>query len=219
MGVSLAVKLCRQALEELLLQPVPTALRVGYGLRRRGESAEHLCIVLDEDAGYGLGGLVIDVQASDVILEGTIFYKAKDGEAHRDTEHDDTQTADRGHEFFSILFNVVGLECIEGCVEILFLLDGEAELEVVVETLEYLEQVLVVRAQLLKVFVQGGVHTVVEYVVPDEPGVQVVEREAAEEAVLGIGDEVEDLPRCAGEQRGQLGMLDVDVLTILAANI
>ncbi len=48
---------------------------------------------------------------------------------------------------------------------------------------------------------------------------EVVEQEAAEKAVLGVGNEALDLLGCAGEDAADAGLVDADKLTILAADV
>ena len=68
-------------------------------------------------------------------------------------------------------------------------------------------------------FVKGGVGVGAEHIVPDKAKVKEVEDEAAEQAVLGVGDEIQDLPGCSGEERGKARILDVHIFTILAADV
>lgn len=74
-------------------------------------------------------------------------------------------------------------------------------------------------AECLKMFVKGGVGVGAEHIVPDEAEIQKVEDEAAEEAVLGVGDEVKDLSRCAGEECRESRALDIHIFAVLAADV
>ena len=80
-------------------------------------------------------------------------------------------------------------------------------------------EVVVVLAEGCEVVFKGVVAGFGEDVVPDEFGVEVVEEEAAEEAVLRIGDEVQDLPGRAGEDCGEPRVLDVYIFTVFAADV
>ena len=63
-------------------------------------------------------------------------------------------------------------------------------------------EVLVVFSEGTEVVIEGAVNGVVKNIVPDNTGVQCVKCEATEKAVLGIGDEVEDLMWGAGQEGG-----------------
>lgn len=68
-------------------------------------------------------------------------------------------------------------------------------------------------------FVKGGVDVGAEHIVPDEAEVEEVEDEAAKKAVIGIGDEVEDLSRRTGEERREARIIYVHVFSILASDV
>ena len=68
-------------------------------------------------------------------------------------------------------------------------------------------------------FVKGGVGVGAEHVIPYEAEVEEVEDEAAEQAVLGVGDEIQNLSGCSGEERGETRILDVHIFTVLAADV
>lgn len=59
---------------------------------------------------------------------------------------------------------------------------------------------------MLEVVVKGAVGLRAEDVLPFESGAEVVEDEAAEESVLGIGDKGEELPGRPGEDGGETRM-------------
>ena len=80
-------------------------------------------------------------------------------------------------------------------------------------------EVVVVLAGGCEVVFKGVVAGFGEDVVPDKFGVEVVEEESAEEAVLRIGDEVQDLPGRAGEDCGQSQVLDVNIFPVFAADV
>lgn len=77
-------------------------------------------------------------------------------------------------------------------------------------------QVLHFIPELQKEFVLGDFVFVSEGTEPDEFRLQAVEGEAAEQAVLGIGDERENLVGRAGNEGGQPVFLDEDPLSVLA---
>lgn len=68
-------------------------------------------------------------------------------------------------------------------------------------------------------FVKCGVGVGAEHVVPYEAEIEEVEDEAAEQAVLGVGDEIQNLSGRAGEERGEARILDVHIFTVLAADV
>ena len=78
---------------------------------------------------------------------------------------------------------------------------------------------MVVLAEGCKVVFKGIAAGFGEDIIPDKSGVEVVEEEAAEEAVFRIDDEVQDLPGCARENRGQSWVLDVHIFTVFATDI
>lgn len=78
---------------------------------------------------------------------------------------------------------------------------------------------MVVLAEGCKVVFKGIVAGFGEDIIPDKFGVEVVEEEAAKEAVFRIGDEIQNLPRCAGEDCGQSRVLDVYIFTVFATDI
>lgn len=91
-------------------------------------------------------------------------------------------------------------------------LDGRGVLECMVESQELF-------AQGVKVFVQGLSGAFVKDVVPFGFLVQVVEEEAAEQAVLYVGHEVDHLLRGAGEYGGKAGLFHLDVFPLAAAEV
>lgn len=80
-------------------------------------------------------------------------------------------------------------------------------------------EVVVVLAEGGEVVFKGLVAGFCKDIVPDELCVEVVEKKAAEQAVFGISDEVQDLTRRAGENCRESGILDVHVFAILAADV
>ena len=80
-------------------------------------------------------------------------------------------------------------------------------------------EVVELPAECLKMFIKGGVGVGAEHIVPDEAEVEAVEDEAAKKAVLGIGDEVEDLSRRTGEERREARIIYVHVFSILASDV
>lgn len=71
----------------------------------------------------------------------------------------------------------------------------------------------------LEMFVKGGVDVGVEHVVPDKAEIKEVEDESTEQAVLGVGDEIQNLSGRSGEERGKAWILDVHIFTVFAADV
>lgn len=80
-------------------------------------------------------------------------------------------------------------------------------------------EVVELLSESLEMFVKCGVGMGAEHVVPYEAEVEEVEDDAAEQAVLGIGDEIQNLPGCSGEERVKAWILDVHIFTVLAADV
>ena len=80
-------------------------------------------------------------------------------------------------------------------------------------------EVVVVFSEGTEVVIEGTVNGVVKNIVPDNPGVQCVECEATEKAVLGIGNEVEYLMRCSGQKGGEPRVADADIFTVFAPDV
>lgn len=80
-------------------------------------------------------------------------------------------------------------------------------------------EVVELLSESLEMFVKGGVGVGAEHVVPYEAEFEEVEDEAAEQAVLGVGDEIQDLPGRSGEERGEARILDVHIFTVLATDV
>ena len=80
-------------------------------------------------------------------------------------------------------------------------------------------EVVELLSESLEMFVKSGVGVGAEHVVPYEAKVEEVEDEAAEQAVLGVGDEIQNLLGRSGEERGKARVLDVHIFTVLAADV
>lgn len=80
-------------------------------------------------------------------------------------------------------------------------------------------EVVELLSESLEMFIKGGVGVGAEHVVPHEAEVEEVEYEAAEQAVLGVGDEIQNLSGRSGEERGKARILDVHIFTVLAADV
>jgi len=80
-------------------------------------------------------------------------------------------------------------------------------------------EVVELLSESLEMFVKCGVGVGAEHVVPHEAEVEEVEYESAEQTVLGIGDEVQDLSGCSCEERGETRVLDVHIFAVLAADV
>ena len=80
-------------------------------------------------------------------------------------------------------------------------------------------KVLVFLAKIQEVIIQRGEVIVCEDIVPDEAGGKAVENESREEAILGIGNEVLNLARCAGKDGGETRVLDFRQFMVFAAII
>ena len=74
-GVGLAVEVVWQGLKELQVD----GLTLGYGGRLWGscgvgQGVEDSCVVLDEDVGYGLGCVVVFIEAAKGVFEVAVFH-------------------------------------------------------------------------------------------------------------------------------------------------
>jgi hypothetical protein len=164
----------------------------------------------------GYRRLIVLVQALEVALEVSVFRQPQGGQYHRDTEGDETEPPDGGDDGVTVLVVKRQLGVGEAAVEVLFLVFGQGEAKVLAG-IENVVQVLHLGSEFQKEFVLGDLVLVGEGTEPDEFGLQAVKREPREQAVLGIGDERENLVRSAGKQGGQLGLLDEHALAVLAS--
>ncbi len=173
----------------------------------------------DDDCGNGLGRGVVGVGAGEGLAETAVFHYAQGREYHRDAEGDDSEAADCGDEVVSAGGGVLELPAVEEGVEVGFLSGGEAETDVGLESGEYGVEVSVFFSPGGELVFERVVLRVGEDVVPDEPGVEAVKDEAAEEAVLRVGDEVENLAWGAGEDCGEAWGFDADIFAVFAADV
>lgn len=183
------------------------------------ERSEYPFIVADDHVGYGSSCGVVGVGADELWRVVAVFHNAEGGEDHRYAECYDSESADGGYELVSAGGGVFGLPSVEESVEVFLLVGGQAEYDVGTMFEENAVEVVVVLAEGCKVVFKGIVAGFGEDIIPDKFGVEVVEEEAAEEAVFRIGDEVQNLPRCAGEDCGQSRVLDVYIFTVFATDI
>lgn len=149
---------------------------------------------------------VVVEQAEDVFLEGPVFRDAQVGEYHRDAEDDEAEAADGGDDVFSVGDGRNVLEFVEDGVEFLFMVGLELECRLGGVEQRFAE-VVEFAAEVGEVFVKRAFRVFGKDVVPDEPYGKLIEDDAAEEAVFGVGDEVLDLARGTGEERGEAGGL------------
>lgn len=73
--VGLAVEVVWQGVKELEVD----GLTLGYGGRLRcscgvGQGVEDSCVVLDEDVGYGLGCVVVFIEAAEGVFKVAVFH-------------------------------------------------------------------------------------------------------------------------------------------------
>ena len=158
------------------------------------------------------------VKAYEVVLKVAGFHYPEGGEDHGYAECDYPETAHRCDEVLSAAVDVLGLVSVKGGVEVCLLLWRKAELKVFAAS-EYIVEVMVVFSEGTEVVIEGAVKGVVKDIVPDNPGVQCVECEAAEKAVLGIGDEVEDLMWGSGQEGGEPWVADADIFSVFAPDV
>ena len=175
-------------------------------------------VVLEDDFGDGHRALIVGVEAEELRGEVAVLHYPQRGEYHRDAEGDEAQAADGGDELVSAAVAVGGLPAVELGVEVCGLVFCEAEADVRAAAEDGVE-VVELLAESLEVFVEGGVGAAAEDIVPDETEVEDIEDETAEESVLGIGDEVEDLAGRACEQGRETRVADVDIFTVFAADV
>ena len=183
------------------------------GLRQHFVHPRH---VGHKDFADGGRRMIILVQTHDVALEVTVFRQPQGGQNHSDTVGDETETPDGGDDSVTVLVVQRHLRVGEVAVKVPLLLLGQGETKVF-PGFEDVVQVLDSGPEFQEEIVLGDRFLVGEGTEPDEFRLQAVECEAAEQAVLGIRDEIENLIRRAGEQRGQLGLLDEHTLAVLTS--
>ena len=170
-----------------------------------------------QDVTHGDGGLEVFVQADGRGDEVAGFHHAEDGENHGHAEADESHAAHGGNHLVSpgaVDAELTGLK--EG-VEAVALLLGEAEAERVGDVLEVVVEDVVFPAEGGEMGVEHEFFVLREDVLPLELGLQDVEDEAGEKAVLGVRNEAHDLLGRAHEGGGELGLIDLNVLVVLAA--
>lgn len=174
---------------------------------------------MDDDA-------VADLEGSAEVFIGTIqgwpefpgFRDAECGKNEDYPEGRETHSADGGDNVFSVGVKLAGLDVGEVGVETGALVGGHFHADGL-ERLQEFVQGIELLSELTEVFVEGHSVAGIEDIVPFAFGVQVVEHEAGEEAVLGILDEAADLGGRAGEECGEAGRFDADVFFVLAAYV
>ncbi len=220
-GVGLAVEFGREGFEELAL--LESCSRGGCGSGglegfRFRESEEDVGVVTEYDLGDGHRAAVVGVEAAEFRKEAAVLHYPQSREYHRYAESDESKPSDGGHELVSAAVAVFGLPGGEGFVEVGGLRGREGEADTAglfedgVEVVEF-------RSEFAEAVVKCGVGAGAEHIVPDEAEVEEVEDEAAEETVLGIGDEVDNLPGCSCQERGEARILDIHVFTVLAPDV
>ncbi len=205
LGAGLTVELWRQGFEELaLLEGGSRGCGRGCRLSRVGfrEGEEDVSVVAKDYGGHRHRVLIVSVKAGQSVLDDAVLHYAADG----------------GDELVSAAVAVFGLPSGEPFVEVGCLGGREEETDVTglfkdgVEVVELL-------SESLEMFVNCGVRMGAKHVVPYEAGVKEVEDKAAEQAVLSVGDEIQNLSGCSGEERGKAWILDVHIFTVLAADV
>ena len=167
---------------------------------------------MDEDFGNGEGRVEIFVGADEVCVEVAVFHHPEGCEDHSDTEGYESEAADGWHDIVTEDFIKVRLGGGEGVIEALLLNFCEVEWQRVLEFFQMLVEGEVFFAKGCKVFVEVAAGAFCKDVFPDELSFQMEEHEAGEESVFRGFDEGTDLLRCAGEDGGELRMLQVHVL-------
>ena len=220
-GVGLAVELCRKCFEELaLLEGGSCGSCRGGGLSRVGfrEGEEDVGVVAEDYGGHRHSALIVGVEAGQSVLNDAVLHYAEGGEDHRETKRYQAEAADGGYKLVSAAVAVLGLPGGEPSVEVSSLdwCEGEAD---VLGLFEDGVEVVELLTKCLKMFVKRGVGVGAEHVVPDKAEIKEVEDETAEQTVLGIGYEVQDLSGCPCQERGKTWGLDVHIFTVLAADV
>lgn len=172
----------------------------------------------EDYGGHRHSALIVGVEADQSVLDDAVLHYAEGGEDHREAECYQAEAADGGDELVSAAVAVLGLPSGEPFVEVGCLGGREEETDVTglfkdgVEVVELL-------SESLEMFVKCGVRMGAKHVVPYEVEVEEVEDKATEQAVLGVGDEIQNLSGRSGEERGKAWILDVHIFTVFAADV
>ena len=129
--------------------------------------------------------------------------EAEGAQDHRETEGDEAEAPDAADDVFAEEVVVLLLGAAVVVVEGALLAGGQGKLQfrLHLQALVEFEEAV---ADVVEDFFQGGVAGAGENVNPFQAEVEVVEDEAAEQAVLRIRDEGGDLSRCSGEDGGEV---------------
>ena len=128
--------------------------------------------------------------------------EAEGAQDHRETESDEAEAPDAADDVFAEEVVVLLLGAAVVVVECVLLAGGQGKLQfrLHLQALVEFEEAV---ADVVEDFFQGGVAGACEDVNPFQPEVEVVEDEAAEQAVLCIRDEGGDLAGRSGEDCGE----------------
>ena len=209
-----------ELLREAVVQELLAGAALGGGLFEvfAGEFAPDAEGVAEEDGGDGHGGAVVFLVADDGGREFAGVHQAEGGEDEGDAEGDEAEAADGGDDVVAEEAGVLGLGCGVPGVEVLLLVLGEDEFGIGPVEKGFVE-VEVALSQGVEDGVEGAGGAAGKDVDPDGLEVQVVENEAGEEAVFGVGDEGGDLPGRSGKDGGEARPQELDEFPVLAAGV
>lgn len=151
--------------------------------------------VLQQDLRHDEDGTEVEVVADDDRGDGATVHQAERSENHGEAEGDEAETTDGGDDIGAEKVGVFELNLFEEAVELLLLACGKRETDGL-RLLKRLIEREEAMAKMLEVFVEGfGIFG--KDIVPFDAKIHIVEDEAAEEAVFGVGNECQDLLWCA----------------------
>ena len=182
------------------------------------EAFVNVCGVLQEGAGHDHGSVEVALVTDDSLAEVAVVHHADGRENHHYAEGHQAQAGDRCFEIAAEHLRKALVDVTEPVVEGTLLALGQFVFHVsqfdedVVEVVEAL-------AQGLEESISGVWSSASEDIFPFIVANEVVEQEAAEKAVLGVGNEALDLLGCAGEDAADAGLVDADKLAVLAADV
>lgn len=213
--IGLAIELGGEAVEKAGHIDIGT---MGSGVGLGGwEIAEDVGGVLKKHTSHDERGAEVGVGTEGDRSDGDAIHEAERGENHGQTEGDEAKTTDGGDDIQTEERGILELDIAKELVELELLWSGEREtdglglLERLIEREETVAEMLEI---LIDSVVGGG-----EDVEPFEDKTFVVEDEAAEETVFGIGDERENLTWSAGEQSREARTGKLDKFTVFATCI
>ena len=211
-------QLCAAALAAVFSQAYSAVCRLSGGL--------HQCLigqggVLQQHGHQKLHGTEVFFSADKPVGQrgiALVIHQPQHAEHHADAVGRKPQTADRGQQPCPVAADALVLQLGKEGVEGLLLLGGEREANGVclAQTAVELEEPA---AQPTETAVHGLALYGGKDIVPHGAQGQVIEQEAREEAVLGIGYQRGNLPGCAAEQHRQAGLGYLYVFAVFAAVI